>query len=226
MKISAVVKCQLLDQALFTMTKEAMATIRPYVDELILIDHNSKVGQKWLRDTADIYINNKVPGGYPVTASQGMNVATGDVVALLNNDIKFFGDWATPLANLITDEVAIAHPYCIDWGKPSIPSEVKYYNPSPQQGMFFSAFMVNPKIYKKLGGWDTDYKFWGYDDWDFYYRVRKAGYTAILTSEVFYWHKGGATINKIGREKFEEKNRQLFIKKHGRDPQSIDWKYL
>ncbi len=226
MKISAVVKCHLLDEELLEMTRESLKTIKPYVDELILIDHNSPIGSDWLRDQADIYLNNKVAGGYPITASQGMSVATGDVVALLNNDIKFFGDWATPLAELIKDDVAIVHPYCLDWGKPSTPGDLVFYNKPPHEGMFFSAFMVNPKIYKELGGWDTDYKFWGYDDWDYYYRTRKAGYNSILTSKAFYWHKGGATINKIGREKFEEANRQLFIKKHGRDPQSIDWKFL
>ncbi len=224
---SAIVKCQLLDEELLEMTKDAVATIRSYVEELILVDQASVVGQEWMSKTADIYIRNKVSGGFPVTVKQGMAVAKGDYVAVLNNDIKFQGDWVFPLVQLLEKEnVALVHPKLLDWGKEFETGDTVIYNPSPKDGMFFSAFMLNPKIYKELGGWDTEYDFWGYDDWDYYYRLRKAKYNAIWTDRVSYWHKGGATISKIGRDQYVEKNRLTFINKHGRDPQNIDWAFL
>jgi GT2 family glycosyltransferase len=226
MKISAVVKCQLLDNELLEMTKEAVATIKPYVQELILVDQASEVGQDWMIDTADIYIRNNKSGGFPLTVHQGMGVATGDYVAILNNDILFEGDWVTPLIKLFKKDVGLVHPYMIDWGEPKETKDNIVYNLSPKMGLYFSAFILDPKIYKEIGGWDIDYDFWGYDDWDYYYRMRKAHYNSVWTDKVCYWHKGGATIRKIGRDYFVAKNKQRFIDKHGRVPEEIDWAYL
>lgn len=222
MKISAIVKCQLLDNDLLEMTKEAVSTIKPYVDELILVNQGSVVGLEWLKNTADVYIHNEVSGGFPLTAIQGMEKATGDYVFLLNNDIKFSGDWVTPLIEIMDEETAIVHPNCIEWGGKFYHGTKDIINGTPRDGLFFSAFLLNPKIYKEIGGWSQDYDFWGYDDWDYYIRTRKAGYKTILTNRVCYWHKGGATMNKIGREKYSEKNKQIFISKYG-DPDKIDW---
>lgn len=226
MRVSAVVKCQLLDTELLDMTIRAVETIKPYVQELVLVDQASVVGQEWMRETADIYVRNNTSGGFPLTVHQGMGVATGEYVAILNNDILFEGDWVTPLVSLFKDDVGLVHPKLVDWGEPMILGNKVVYNPSPRGELFFSAFMLDPKIYHKLGGWDIDYDFWGYDDWDYYYRLRKYGYHAIWTDRSIYQHKGGATINKIGREKYLLKNRNLFTLKHGRDPENIDWNYL
>ena len=223
MKISAIVKCQLLDEELFEMTKEAISTIKPYVDELILVDQGSVVGKEWMLETSDIYLRNPVSKGFPDTVKQGMEYATGDYVAMLNNDIKFSGNWVDPLIKLFTKDVAIVHPNCMNWGDKFYHGDRDLVNTTPLDGLFFSAFIMDPKIYKKVGGWDTDYDFWGYDDWDYYYRTRKAGYTTILTNRVGYWHKAGATINKIGRANYAEKNRELFKKKHKIDPHDVNW---
>ena len=226
MKTSAIVKCQLLDDELLQITKDAVMTIKPYVDELILVNLASVVGVEWLKRTADVYIHNEVSKGFPEFVKQGMEKATGDYVAVLNNDIKFSGDWVTPLVSLMTPDVAIVHPNCQAWGDVFYNGTKDIINSTPLEGLFFSAFVINPIIYKKVGGWDTDYDFWGYDDWDYYYRTRKAGYTTILTNRVGYWHKGGATINKIGREQFIQKNKALFKLKHGIDPHDVNWETL
>ncbi len=224
--ISAVVKCQLMDTELLTMTKEAVETIRPYVDELILVDQASDVGRDWMKKTADIYIENKVSGGFPLTVKQGMEKAHGKYVAILNNDIKFEGDWVTPLVDLFRDDVGLVHPLMLNWDDEKKIGNNVVYNLPPKLGMYFSAFFLNPKIYNKIGGWDTEYDFWGYDDWDYYYRLRKARYNAIWTNRVCYWHKGGMTIRKLGREHYYSKNREIFKNKHNRNPDDIDWAYL
>lgn len=225
--ISAIVKCQLLDEDLLDMTKEAVSTIKPYVDELILVNQGSVVGLEWMKDTADVYISNEVSKGFPDTVKQGMEKATGEYVAVLNNDIRFSGNWVDPLVELLKEtNVGLVHPKMINWTDPFIKGDNVVYNPLPTDGMFFSAFMIDPVIYKKLGGWDVEYDFWGYDDWDYYYRLLTGNYNAIWTDKVCYRHKGGATIGKIGREQFIAKNRQLFTEKHGIDPHHIDWKHL
>lgn len=227
MRISAIVKCQLLDNELLEMTKESVATIRPYVQELILVDQASVVGLEWLKTTADVYIHNEVSKGFPWFAKHGIERATGDYVAVLNNDIKFQGDWVTPLVKLFKEtNVGLVHPKMLDWEDTYSQGKEVIYNPPPQSGMYFSAFMIDPNIYNLIGGWNEEYDFWGYDDWDFYYRLLKSGHNAVWTDKVCYWHKGGATISKIGREQFIQKNKDLFIKLHGINPHSIDWNFL
>lgn len=227
MSVSAIVKCQILDEDLLEMTKEAVKTIRPYVDELILVDQGSLVGKEWLKDTSDIPIRNEKSQGFPDTVVRGMEKATGDYVAILNNDIKFQGDWVTPLTKLLkVNNIGLVHPKMLDWEDSYVSGDTMRYNPSPQEGMYFSAFMIDPVIYKKLGGWDDAFTFWGYDDWDYYYRLLRHHYNAVWTDEVCYWHKGGATIGKIGRDQFIEKNREYFKKKHGINPHYIDWSLL
>jgi GT2 family glycosyltransferase len=225
--ISAVMKCQLLDEELLEMTKEAVSTIKPYVDELILVNQGSVVGVEWLKTTADVYLANDVSKGFPDTVKQGMDVAKGEYVVILNNDIKFQGDWVTPLVELLKEpNVGLVHPKMLNWGGKYEKGDNIIYNPAPTDGMFFSAFILDPVIYRKIGGWDTDYDFWGYDDWDYYYRLLTGMYNAVWTDKVCYWHKGGATIAKIGRDKFSTKNRLLFQEKHGIDPHRVDWKFL
>jgi len=148
-------------------------------------------------------------------------IANGDYVAVLNNDILFNGDFSK-LVKLFDKNTLLVHPKMIGWNdRFTEGSEIKE-NIDPKEGMFFSAFIVNKKLFNKVK-WDMDYDYWGYDDWDFYYRARKAGYDCLWTDIVCYKHKGGATINKIGREKFQDKNRELFIKKHGIKPEEINW---
>lgn len=222
--ISAVVKCHLLDHDLQVMTQDALDTIKPYVDELILVDHDSPVGGGWLRSEADIYIRNSKALGFPQTVKQGMGVANNRYVAILNNDIKFFGDWVTPLMEF--KDYPLIHPKLIDWGQPLAIGNNVVENMAPQDGMYFSAFIVDKLAYEKLGGWDTDYDFWGYDDWDFYYRFLKGGFKSVWTDKVAYWHKSGATIRRIGKEKYKKKNREIFTQKHGIDPHDIVWEEL
>jgi GT2 family glycosyltransferase len=224
--ISAIVKCQLLDDDLLEMTKEAVATIKPYVDELILVNLGSVVGLEWMK-TQGVVIDSDPTLGFPRFVKNGMEKATGEYVAILNNDIKFQGDWVTPLIEEFKEpNTALVHPKMLNWTDEYKSGDMLLFNPDPKQGMFFSAFIVDKKIYEKLGGWATEYDFWGYDDWDYYYRLLLAKYNAIWTDKVCYWHKGGATIAHFGRDKFLVKNRQIFTEKHGIDPQHVDWKWL
>jgi len=219
--ISAVMKCHILDESLLRMTQEAVDTVKPYVKELILIDHASPFGGGWMRSVADVYVRNKEALGSPKTVEQGIKLASTEHVAVLNNDIKFFGDWVSPLMKY--DKYALIHPMMLDWDQPITQGNRVLINLPPEQGMFFSAFILDRGVYDKLGGWDTDYDFWGYDDWDYYYRLLRRGYEAVWTDEVVYWHKGGATIERIGRDRYKDKNRKLFKKKHGVDPHDVIW---
>lgn len=222
--MTSIVKCHLLDEELVKMTIEALDTIYPYSDETIAIITDDSILPKYFEDYC---IENGIgivtaKKGFPNFITTGIQCALGDYVAVLNNDIIMPPNWSKPLLNLFEEDTLMVHPKMLGWDSRFYKGREIKENLDPRSGMFFSAFIVNKDKFNKLG-WDTDFDYWGYDDWDFYYRARKSGYNCIWTDIVQYKHKGGATISKIGRDKFENKNKDLFIKKHGIEPEKIDW---
>lgn len=203
---------------------EALDTIYPYSDETIIVrTEDSATTPEFedylLRNGIGVVTAKK---GFPEFVKAGMLVSVGDYVAVLNNDILLPPNWSKLLLGMFEDDTLMVHPKMLGWDDEFYRGREIKENIAPQEGMFFSAFILRKDFYDDLG-WDADFNYWGYDDWDFYYRARKKMYDCIWTDVIQYKHKGGATIGKIGREKFETDNRKLFIKKHGIDPQSIDW---
>jgi len=222
--MTSIVKCHLLDEELVKMTIEALDTIYPYSDETICITTDDSILPKYFEEYCmehgiGIVTTKK---GFPNFITTGMKCALGDYVAVLNNDILLPPNWSKPLLDLFEDDILMVHPKMLGLNDDFYKGREVKQNIAPQEGMFFSAFIVNRKEFEKIG-WDLDYDYWGYDDWDFYYRSRKKYMPCIWTDIVQYKHKGGATIGKIGRDKFQDKNRNLFIKKHGIKPEDINW---
>lgn len=223
--MSSIVKCHLLDDELVKMTIDALDTIYPYSDETIAVITPDSITPTYFLD----YCIDKnitlleAEKGFPNFVSKGMEVSHGDYVAVLNNDILMPSDWSKKLLGLFEENTIMVHPKTLKWeGEEFYKGRQVRYNIDPKEGLFFSAFILNKKLYDKVK-WDTDYDYWGFDDWDFYYRSRKLGFDSIWTDTTQYKHKSGATIKKIGREQFIEKNRALFIKKHGIIPSDIEW---
>ena len=203
---------------------EALDTIYPYSDETIAIVTDDSILPNYFLDYLlkhDIKLIT-AEKGFPNFITTGMMLAEGNYVAVLNNDILMQPNWSKPLLDLFEKDTLMVHPRMLSWEDTFYKGREVKENLDPRAGMFFSAFIVNKKMFNELG-WDTDFDYWGYDDWDFYYRARKAGYNCVWTDIVQYKHKGGATISKIGRENYEFKNRELFIEKHGIDPEEIEW---
>lgn len=222
--MTSIVKCHLLDEELVKMTMDALDTIYPYSDETFVISTKDSILPKYFKDYCskngiEIVIADK---GFPNFITKGIEVANGNYVAVLNNDILLPPNWSKPLLGLFEEDTLLVHPKMLGWDDEFYTGREIKQNIDPKEGMFFSAFIVNKDFYEDLG-WDKAFDYWGYDDWDFYYRARKGLYDCIWTDIVQYKHKGGATISKIGRDKYQDKNRDLFIKKHGIKPEDINW---
>jgi hypothetical protein len=74
--------------------------------------------------------------------------------------------------------------------------------------------------------YDENFGMGGYDDWDFWHRVRhKNKWQTIYTNMSCYQHYGSWTLSKIPEIEKSEKNREYFKKKHGEYPEDI-WNRL
>ena len=82
--------------------------------EIIAIDDGSNDTElsDYLHDSCDIVVVHETNQGIASSRNDGMNVATGDIICQIDNDVVFFPDWLSPLVKtLITnDEVAIVSP--------------------------------------------------------------------------------------------------------------------
>ena len=57
-----------------------------------------------------------------------------------------------------------------------------------------------------------------FEDDDYCFRVKKAGFDLVIAEDSFVYHKGSLTFNKLAVKEYQElfnKNRELYRKKHG-----------
>jgi GT2 family glycosyltransferase len=79
--------------------------------------------------------------------------------------------------------------------------------------------MVKREVFERAGVFDSDYKNY-FEDYDFIYRVRQAGFSVGLVPESKVWHKSSQTLGGNSPEKFWYLGRNcvLFYRKGDRFP--------
>ncbi len=63
--------------------------------------------------------------------------------------------------------------------------------------VFAVCFMVHHRVFDALGLFDDDPKLWGYEDDEFFRRVRRGGFQMAVTGGAFLHHFGGITQKSI-----------------------------
>lgn len=92
----------------------------------------------------------------------------------------------------------------VDRGQHDETKEVDWHGP---------CLVVKSEVIKKIGLYDDDYfVFW--EDVDFCFRVRKAGYRIIYVPSSRIWHKGGRSTGRLNGLYYPIRNRFLFMRKH------------
>jgi len=82
-------------------------------------------------------------------------------------------------------------------------------------------FLIKRALMESIGLFDKDY-FYYWEETDYCFRARKAGYKTIYVPQAKVWHKGGRSVKKVwGRSRYYmERNRFIFMKKH-----ATAWQY-
>jgi GT2 family glycosyltransferase len=161
--------------------------------------------------------------GFDGGVTQGLAVARGEFVALLNNDALPDPDWLEVLlARMTSDQkIAICQPKVLQLPKSSqgylIDTTGDYYNiwgvPHPRgrdkvdSGQFdraepvfsagASAALYRKPVFDKLGWFDNEF-FAYYEDVDISFRARLAGYEVWYEPATVVYHQVGGTSGKAG----------------------------
>lgn len=164
-------------------------------------------------------ITNKQNQGFSGNVMSGVSVATGEILILLNSDVSPHKDFLEPLLAHFDDSSVFAVG-CMD---ESI-EEGKIVLRGRGVGKWSRGFMIhsagsldknnslwagggssafNKKIWDKIGGLNTIYNPFYWEDIDLSYRAHKAGYKVIFESKsiVIHRHTTGAIKKNITRSK-------------------------
>lgn len=231
-------------------TKQCIDSIRKYTQpesyEMIVVDNNSNDGTvEWLKEQCDIKtIYNKENYGFPKGCNQGIEVACGDNILLLNNDTIVTSNW---LENLVTclysaNEIGAVGPVTnscsnyqaikVDYVNVDTMQEFAIkYNISKSQlweerlKLIGYCLLIRKAVVNEIGLLDERFSPGNFEDDDYSVRIRKAGYKLLLCKDTFIHHYGSTSF-KENREKFNKLltvNKCKFEEKWGFNPNYLSY---
>jgi GT2 family glycosyltransferase len=211
-------------------------THTPY--EIIVIDNGSKDGSLELcRQERVRLISLPSNYGYPASCNLGLHIAIGDALLLLSNDTMVTTCWLDnmlrclysaedigivgPLSNYARGKQQMTEPFT-DISemalKMNVPDENKWLEVQRICGL---CFLFKREVLERVGLLDDFFELGYFEDDDYCYRARIAGYRLFIAGDVFIYHHGDGG-DKESREAAAQQmvhlNHQQFIQKWGVDP--------
>jgi len=228
-------------------TKLCLESLLAHTDypgyEIIVVDNGSTDGTAdYLRQLVQQYthirlILNEYNRGFACANNQGLAIANGRMLTLLNNDTIVPRGWLKRLSDHLEDPtVGLIGPVTNRAGNEA-QIEVPYgtygeflqftreYSPGCECSLFdvrtLAMFCVAMRrdVYQSIGQLDEQFEVGMFEDDDYAIRVRAAGYRVVYAQNVFVHHFGQASIGKLAITgeygKLFQANRQRFEKKWG-----------
>lgn len=223
-------------------TQACIESIRRYTREgtyqLIVVDNMSTDGtREWLTEQTDILsVFNDINVGFPKGCNQGMELATGDSVLLLNNDVLVTEKWL-PLMNdclYSSEDVGAVGPVTNSaYGDQEIEA---FYSTQEEMWAFANKYnlesppdwerrlkligfcmLIKREVIEKIGLLDEMFTPGMCEDSDYSFRIVKAGYKLILCRNIFIHHFGATSFGEIPeqRQRLWSENRAKFEEKWG-----------
>jgi GT2 family glycosyltransferase/cyclopropane fatty-acyl-phospholipid synthase-like methyltransferase len=209
--------------------------------EIIVIDNHSTDGTvDWLEKQEDItVIANEDNLGFPKGCNQGIEIATGDNILLLNNDTIVTHNWLTKLVSCLyrSEDIGAVGPVTnncsyyqtIPIKYDSIDEMQKFaieYNHSnsslweERTKLIGYCMLIKKSVVKQVGLLDEMFTPGNYEDDDYSLRIRQAGYKVMLCKDTFIHHFGSVSFREstYSYSDLMNRNRLKFLEKWGFDP--------
>lgn len=214
-------------------------TATPY--EIIVVDNASQDGtDAFCRLEKITFISLPDNRGFPSACNLGLQLARGDELLLLNNDVTVSEGWLNNLKAVLysAPDIGIVGPVT---NYASGPQQVKtHYEglaefheaakraniPNPfkwkeTRRLIGLCFLLKREVLEAVGLLDERFSPGHYEDDDYCLRARMQGYRLLIAGDCLVHHEGSASFKEVyhsGWQELVERNRKIFMDKWGVDP--------
>lgn len=196
--------------------------------EIIVIDNASEDGtQSYLRQLSrselPIRIElNRENRGFAAANNQGLRMAKGDVLVLLNNDTLVPKGWLDPLlrhlddpsvglVGPVTNEIGNEAKISVDYLDPEGMEVFADQNAARHPRQFFDIPMLamfcvamRRDVMEAVGPLDEAFGLGLFEDDDYSRRIQDKGFRTICAEDAFVHHVGGASFTKLPQTEYAE----------------------
>lgn len=237
------------------LTRLCIESIRKYTQtepyEIIVVDNASTDGSvSWLKKQRDLHcIFNTENKGFPAGCNQGLQIAAGSELLLLNSDVVVTPRWLTQLKRALYSRKEIGVVGCVtnrcsNLQQITVPYEIndmesmekfaEDYNHTDSHKwtrrlvLIGFCYLFKRDVYERLGGLDELFSPGNFEDEDYTLRIWQAGYEAILCSDTFIHHFGSSSFMPSARKqksqhKEEEKDKFVALMKCNQKKMMDKW---
>ncbi|MDR6883472.1 bifunctional glycosyltransferase family 2 protein/class I SAM-dependent methyltransferase [Bacillus sp. 3255] len=203
-------------------TQACIESIRKFTQrgsyEVIIVDNNSTDGtREWLAEQTDLLtIFNSENVGFPKGCNQGIEVASGDNIMLLNNDIIVTENWLPPMIEALYSsnnigavgpvtnsaynyqEISVNHKTLDEMWKFAA-SYNRHDSSQWERRLKLIGFcmIIKREAIDRIGVLDEIFSPGMCEDSDFSFRLLEAGYELLLCKNVFIHHFGSTSFGEM-----------------------------
>ena len=215
--------------------------------ELIVIENGSSDGSvEWLKQQKDIrLLCNTENMGFPKGCNQGLRLAKGDDLLLLNSDTMVTPNWLDNLRTALYSRDNVGAVSCVTNRCSNLQQIPVPYDDAAEAEDFAArynksdsakwqewltlvgfCFLLKREVYAVTGGLDERFSPGNFEDDDLSLRIRQDGYSLLLCRDTFIHHFGSASFlaaltpeqRGVKQEKWRilmQHNQEIFLKKWG-----------
>ena len=206
-------------------------SIRTYTEagtyEIIVVENASEDGSAaWLRAQKDLVcIYNEENQGFPKGCNQGLKIASGTELLLLNSDVIVTKDWLENMRRALYSASSVGAVSCVTNSCSNRQQiEVPYKTIEDMQAFAAGYNTSNPalwekratlvgfcylfkrEVFEKVGFLDERFSPGNFEDDDYSLRILQQGYDLLVCRDTFIHHFGHASFMKgYGEQDLEEK---------------------
>jgi GT2 family glycosyltransferase len=200
---------------------ESIARHTPEPHEIVLVDNGSTDGTcEWFAARGEgALVRNAVNLGFAAAVNQGLSVAAGDVLVVLNNDTLVTRRWLGAMLAALgrDDSIGIAAPMSNHVTGGQIVDPVPYATAPGDELEAFAAerteryrglgfgverlsglcMAISRRVLDAIGGFDPTFAVGNFEDDDYSVRARLAGFRLWVCQDSFVHHFGSTTFALI-----------------------------
>lgn len=206
--------------------------------EIVAVDNASDDGTdlllaRWAQEKPNFrLIKNATNLGFPAACNQAARAASGEILCVLNNDTVVTPGWLSslvdellrhpevglvgPVSNGVANEARVRAPF-------RTPEELPLWAMARQRRYFRQARKMSVlalfcaatwrKVWEEMGGLDEDFGVGLFEDDDFCFRLREAGFQLRCRLDAYVHHFQGSSFGQLQSQEYlelYERNRKLF----------------